>query len=51
VTPRIEAEVADAVAAVVVSLIILGSLLPLLQGLCLTSLELCSLTRNPPKGN
>lgn len=44
-------EMADATAAVVVSLIIIISLLPLLQGLYLTGIEIWVLTRNPPRGN
>jgi len=48
--PAIEPDIADSVAAVIVSAVILGSLLPLLQGLALTSLELHSLLQNPPKG-
>jgi len=43
--PQIQPDVADSVAAIIVSLIILGSLLPLLQGLCLTTLELYSLLK------
>lgn len=41
-------DVADATAAVVVSLIIIISLLPLLQGLYLTAMEIWILTRQPP---
>lgn len=38
----------DAVAAVAVSVIILGSLLPLVQGLVLTALQIRHLNKNPP---
>lgn len=41
-------ENADAWAAIAVSIIILISLIPLLEGLCLTGLEIYSLTRHPP---
>jgi len=43
-------ESADATAAVIVSLIIIVSLLPLLQGLYLTAVEIWILTRRPPSG-
>ena len=43
-------EGADATAAVIVSLIIIVSLLPLLQGLYLTATEIWLLTREPPPG-
>ena len=41
-------EKADATAAIVVSIIIIVSLLPLLQGLYLTATEIWILTRRPP---
>lgn len=41
---------ADATAAIVVSIIIIVSLLPLLQGLYLTATEIWILTRRPPAG-
>eukprot|EP00522_Entomoneis_paludosa_P017935 CAMPEP_0172440120 /NCGR_PEP_ID=MMETSP1065-20121228/875_1 /TAXON_ID=265537 /ORGANISM="Amphiprora paludosa, Strain CCMP125" /LENGTH=348 /DNA_ID=CAMNT_0013188903 /DNA_START=111 /DNA_END=1157 /DNA_ORIENTATION=- len=40
---------ADAIAAVVVSVIILVSIIPLMQGLVLTGFEIRYLTRNPPR--
>lgn len=43
-------EDADATAAIVVSVIIIVSLLPLLQGLYLTATEIWILTRRPPAG-
>ena len=43
-------EAADATAAIVVSIIIIVSLLPLLQGLYLTATEIWIVTRRPPAG-
>jgi hypothetical protein len=40
---------ADALAAIVVSVIILGSLVRLLQGLALTAAETVRMLRNPPR--
>ena len=49
--PSIEGSTADSVAAVAVSFIILGSLLPLLQGLVLTVVQIYALSRNPPRAS
>ena len=46
--PSIPPSSADAVAALVVSVIIVGSLIPLIQGLTMTAIEVISLSRNPP---
>jgi Co/Zn/Cd efflux system component len=46
--PSIEGDKADSYAAVAVSIIILGSLLPLLQGLVYTVVQIVSLHRRPP---
>lgn len=45
---HLEPDIADSWAAVAVSVIILVSLIPLLQGLCLTAIELYCLLRNKP---
>lgn len=44
---RIPGSLADSVAALVVSAIILVSLIPLLQGLLLTALQIYRLRKNP----
>jgi Co/Zn/Cd efflux system component len=46
--PGVPGNMADSVAAVVVSVIILGSLLPLIQGLVYTVVQIFVRTRNPP---
>jgi hypothetical protein len=46
--PTVVPAEADAVAAIVVSVIILGSLFPLLQGLVMTAIQIASLSRHPP---
>lgn len=46
--PIIPPDSADSVAALIVSAIIFVSLIPLIQGLCLTAMEIYSVTRNPP---
>lgn len=46
--PSVDNAVADAVAAIVVSVIIFLSLIPLLQGLIVTALEIIVLQQNPP---
>jgi Co/Zn/Cd efflux system component len=45
--PTIDASEADAVAAVIVSFVIIGSLFPLLQGLVLTAVQIASQHRHP----
>ena len=47
--PIIDPDSADSVAAIIVSAIIFVSLVPLIQGLCLTAMEIYRVTRNPPK--
>lgn len=45
---NLSASNSDAIAAVAVSVIILGSLLPLVQGLVLTALQIYHLHKSPP---
>ena len=47
--PTVNGAIADAVAAIVVSVIIFGSLIPLFQGLVVTALEIIVLHKNPPR--
>lgn len=49
--PSLDGANVDAVAAVVVSVIIFVSLVPLVQGLVLTGIEIRRLKRNPPRSN
>jgi Co/Zn/Cd efflux system component len=46
--PSISGAMADAVAALAVSVIILCSILPLLHGLLWTAVKIYTLSRNPP---
>lgn len=48
VFPGVNGDKADASAAVAVSIIILISLFPLMQGLVLTAISIRELRRNPP---
>jgi hypothetical protein len=46
--PTINHSVADSIAAIVVSIIILGSVIPLIQGLTITAIQIITLHCNNP---